>query len=202
MLIKYFISKRNVLSILLIAIITSCGTSSSDNQEQTTEYDLVKISTLEGEIIFLLHDETPQHKASFMKLVGEEYFDSYTFNRVIDGFVAQGGCPDTPEGFSDSPYLLASEFDINLRHVYGAVGAGRDDNPEMLSAGCQFYIVQDKEGLHRLDDKYTIFGQVVTGMDVVDRIVKVETDSLDQPTTPLTLKIEMIKMDSLEISRL
>ena len=202
MLIKYFISKRNVLSILLIAIITSCGTSSSDNQEQTTEYDLVKISTPEGEIIFLLHDETPQHKASFMKLVGEEYFDSYTFNRVIDGFVAQGGCPDTPEGFSDSPYLLAPEFDINLRHVYGAVGAGRDDNPEMLSAGCQFYIVQDKEGLHRLDDKYTIFGQVVTGMDVVDRIVKVETDSLDQPTTPLTLKIDMIKMDSLEISRL
>ena len=202
MLIKYFISIRNVLSILLIAIITSCGTSSSDNQEQTTEYDLVKISTPEGEIIFLLHDETPQHKASFMKLVEEEYFDSYTFNRVIDGFVAQGGCPDTPEGFSDSPYLLAPEFDINLRHVYGAVGAGRDDNPEMLSAGCQFYIVQDKEGLHRLDDKYTIFGQVVKGMDVVDRIVKVEADSLDQPTTPLTLKIEMIKMDSLEVSRL
>ena len=72
----------------------------------------------------------------------------------------------------------------------------------MLSAGCQFYVVQNKEGLHRLDDKYTVFGQVVKGMDVIDKIVKVETDSTDQPLVPITLKIEIITLDSLEISRL
>ena len=193
---------RNVLLILLLVNFFSCGNSSDQSQEYRINYDLAKIATPEGEIIILLADETPRHKASFAKLVKENYFDDYTFNRVINDFVAQGGCPDTPAGFADSPYLLEPEFSNKLRHVYGAVGAGRDDNPEMLSAGCQFYIVQNKEGLHRLNDKYTVFGRVVKGMDVVDKIVKVATDSLDQPLVPITLKIEIISLDSLEISRL
>jgi len=193
---------RIALPILFLIALTSCGGSSGDKQESATTYDLAKIITPQGEIIFLLHDETPRHKTSFIKLVKNQYFDSYTLNRVIDDFVAQGGCPDTPAGFSDSPYLLEPEFKTKLTHVYGAVGAGRDDNPQMLSAGCQFYIVQNKDGLHRLDDKYTVFGQVVKGMDVVDKIVKVETDSIDQPLVPITLKIEIISMDSLEISQL
>ena len=191
---------RIALPIILL-VVFSCAETSRQSRDNGLTYDLVKINTSAGEIIFLLHDDTPRHKASFIKLAKEQYFNSYTFNRVIDNFVAQGGCPDTPEGFTDSPYLLEPEFDPKLRHVYGAVGAGRDDNPQMLSAGCQFYIVQNKEGLHRLDDKYTIFGQVVKGMDVVDKIVKVKTDSLDQPLEPLTLRIEIITLDSLELSK-
>ena len=193
---------RNVVLVLLLVTFFSCGNSSDQSQEYRINYDLAKIATPEGEIIILLADETPRHKASFTKLVKENYFEEYTFNRVINNFVAQGGCPDTPEGFADSPYLLEPEFSNKLRHVYGAVGAGRDDNPRMLSAGCQFYIVQNKEGLHRLDDKYTVFGRVVKGMDVIDKIVKVVTDSLDQPLVPITLKIEIMSLDSLEISRL
>jgi peptidyl-prolyl cis-trans isomerase B (cyclophilin B) len=193
---------RSALALLFLTVVYCCGEQSDQKEESGTVYDLVKIGTPEGEVIFLLHNETPRHKASFLKLVKEHYFESYTFNRVIDNFVAQGGCPDTPEGFSDSPYLLEPEFNSDLRHVYGAVGAGRDDNPEMISAGCQFYIVQNKDGLARLDDKYTVFGQVVKGMDVVDRIVKVATDSLDAPLVPLTLHIEIIRLDSLEISQL
>ena len=193
---------RNVLLILLLVTFFSCGNSSDQNQEYSINYDLAKIATPEGEIIILLSDETPRHKASFTKLVKENYFDDYTFNRVINNFVAQGGCPDTPEGFSDSPYLLEPEFSTKMRHIYGSVGAGRDDNPQMLSAGCQFYIVQNKDGLHRLDDKYTVFGQVVKGMDVVDKMANVATDSLDQPLEPITLNIEIIRLDSLEISRL
>ena len=193
---------RIVGPILLIIAIFSCRNSSNLNQENNITYDLAKIGTPQGEIIFLLADETPRHKNSFVKLVKENYFKDYTFNRVIDNFVAQGGCPDTPEGFSDSPYLLEPEFTGKRRHVYGAVGAGRDDNPKMLSAGCQFYIVQNKDGLHRLDDKYTVFGQVIKGMDVVDKIVKVATDSLDQPLVPITLKIEILRLDSLAISQL
>ena len=193
---------RSILSSLLLVAIFSCGSPTNQSQEVSITYDLAKIGTPEGEIIFLLADETPRHKASFIELAEEQYFNSYTFNRVINNFVAQGGCPDTPEGFSDSPYLLEPEFSTKLRHDYGAVGAGRDDNPQMLSAGCQFYIVQNKDGLHRLDDKYTVFGKVVKGMDVVDKIVKVATDSLDQPLEPITLNIEIIRLDSLEISQL
>ena len=110
-------------------------------------YPVGRIRTDMGEILFYLYPQTPNHQASFIKLAGQHYWDSLTFNRVIKNFVAQGGCPDTPAGFKGSPYNLAPEFNDSLRHVYGAVGAGRDDNPEKLSAGCQFYIVANKNGL-------------------------------------------------------
>lgn len=65
---------------------------------------------------------------------------------------------------------------LPFAHVYGAVGAGRDDNPKMLSAGCQFYIVANKNGLARLDDKYTVYGRVIKGMDAVEAVVSALTD--------------------------
>lgn len=147
-----------------------------------------------GEILFVLHDRTPRHKASFIKLAGSHYWDSLTFNRVIKDFVAQGGCPDTPEGFGGSPYLLAPEFSDSLKHVYGAVGAGRDDNPGQLSAGCQFYIVANKQGIPRLDGHYTVYGQVFKGMDVVEAIVSVPKDSTNKPFKPIPLHIDVITM--------
>jgi peptidyl-prolyl cis-trans isomerase B (cyclophilin B) len=157
-----------------------------------------QIKTRLGEILFWLYDETPNHQASFIKLANESYWDSLTFNRVIKNFVAQGGCPDTPEGFSDSPYLIKPEFNKKLRHVYGAVGAGRDGNKEMLSAGCQFYIVQNKAGLARLDDKFTVFGYVFKGMDVVDQIVSVQKDSTNKPYEDIKLDIKVINIEEKE----
>jgi peptidyl-prolyl cis-trans isomerase B (cyclophilin B) len=71
------------------------------------------------------------------------------------------------------------------------VGAGRDDNPEMKSAGCQFYIVQNKNGLHRLDKKYTVFGQVIKGMDIVDALVIAPRDSSDSPLVPVPIKVRV-----------
>jgi peptidyl-prolyl cis-trans isomerase B (cyclophilin B) len=170
----------------------------------TTEktYPVGQIKTPQGEILFWLYDETPNHKASFMKLAQKGYWDTFTFNRVIKNFVAQGGCPDTPEGFANSPYLLKPEFVPTLKHVYGAVGAGRDDNPEMLSAGCQFYIVQNKNGLARLDNKYTVYGQVFKGMDVVDAIVAVKTDSTDTPLTPIPLDVNVIELTAAQLKEL
>lgn len=188
-----------MLRLFRLLVLAGLGLFVACSEPNNPEYDLVSVMTPQGEILIHLHDETPVHKASFIKLVEENYFDSLTFNRVIDNFVAQGGCPDTPAGFSDSPYLLQPEFRHELTHVYGAVGAGRDDNPEMLSAGCQFYIVQNKEGLHRLDNKYTVFGQVIKGMEIVEKIVKVETDSLDEPRSPITLTMENLKLDSLSL---
>jgi peptidyl-prolyl cis-trans isomerase B (cyclophilin B) len=165
-------------------------------------YPIGQIKTSMGEVLFWLYDETPTHKASFIKLANQQYWDTLTFNRVIKNFVAQGGCPDTPAGFSDSPYLLKPEFRPTIRHVYGAVGAGRDNNPDMLSAGCQFYIVQNKEGLHRLDDKYTVFGQVFKGMDVIDAIVAVKTDSTDTPLSPIKLDVNVVNMTAAELKKL
>jgi len=185
--------------LLLLLWITGTDFIAAAQDQKTSPVG--QISTSKGRILIWLYDETPQHKASFIKLANEHYWDSLTFNRVIKDFVAQGGCPDTPEGFSNSPYLLKPEFSPRLRHVYGAVGAGRDDNKEMLSAGCQFYIVQNKNGLARLNDKYTVFGYVFKGMDVVDQIVSVKKDSTNKPYVPIKLRIKIVMMTDADLKK-
>lgn len=188
---------NKIIITLTLFICFSCSL-----KKETQTYQIGQIKTSTGEILFWLYDETPRHKASFIKLANDNYWDSLTFNRVIKDFVVQGGCPDTPEGFSDSPYLLEPEFNDSIRHVYGAVGAGRDDNPEKLSAVCQFYIVQNKDGLHRLDGNYMIFGQVFKGMDIIDTIVKVDTDSTNTPLAPIKLDVNVITLTALELEQL
>ncbi len=184
--------------LLSVLIFSNCFIASAQNQKT---YPIAQINTNKGQILIWLYDETPNHKASFIKLANEHYWDTLTFNRVIKDFVAQGGCPDTKEGFSKSPYLLKPEFKTKLRHIYGAVGAGQDGNKERLSAGCQFYIVQNKEGLARLDDKFTVFGYVFKGMDVVDQIVSVKKDSTDKPYDPISLDIKIVQMSDAELQK-
>ena len=178
-----------------LILISSCNTP----KKEIPTYEVGQIITPLGEMLFWLHEETPKHKESFIKLANEQYWDSLSFNRVIEGFVIQGGCPDTPEGFGDSPYLLEPEFKEDLKHIYGAVGAGRDDNPEKLSAGCQFYIVHNKQGIPRLDGNYTIFGQVFKGLNVLHKIATVETDSLDTPIELVTLDVNTLKLTEEEL---
>lgn len=166
------------------------------------KYPVGQISTPLGNIYLSLDERTPAHRESFIELAEAGYWDSLTFNRVIPGFVAQGGCPDTPEGFNDPQYLLDPEFHPDLKHIYGAVGAGRDDNAAKRSARCQFYIVHNKEGLSRLDGDYTVFGHVIRGMDIVDKIVHLERDEKDEPLQPVNLKIEILYLDHLAIQKL
>jgi peptidyl-prolyl cis-trans isomerase B (cyclophilin B) len=160
------------------------------------------IHTPLGDLWVELDDRTPEHKKSFIELAKAGYWDSLTFNRVIPNFVAQGGCPDTPAGFTDPNYLLKPEFHPDLTHVYGALGAGRDDNPGKLSARCQFYIVQNPAGLHRLDGDYTVFGHIIKGMDIVDLLVKEARDSKDEPLRPISLKVEIKYLSAKELANL
>lgn len=183
--------KKTTILILGI-LLTSCAAQKT--------YEIGQIKTPKGEILVWLHDETPNHKASFIALANSGYWDSLTFNRVIPDFVIQGGCPDTPEGFNDPKYLLKPEFNKTLLHEYGALGAGRDDNPGKLSATCQFYIVQNKDGLHRLDGDYTVFGKVIKGMDIVNTIADVKRDSLNTPLVPIALEVNVISMNVSELS--
>ncbi len=185
---------KNLVALSIVLLLIGC--------RGEPMYDVGQINTPKGEILLWLYDETPNHKASFIQLANNGYWDSLSFNRVIPNFVAQGGCPDTPEGFNDPEYLLAPEFVDTLKHVYGALGAGRDGNAEKLSARCQFYIVQNRNGEHRLDGDYTIFGKVIKGMDVVDEIVNVERDSLDEPLSTITLDVDVISMKASELKKL
>ena len=187
---------KNSSLLLFMAIFTSCNPSSS------TYYDIGQIKTPYGEMLFWLYKETPKHKKSFLSLANQHYWDTLTFNRVIKNFVIQGGCPDTPEGFKDSPYLIDPEFQPNIRHIYGAIGAGRDDNPSKLSAGCQLYIVHNRNGIPRLDDNYMIFGQLFKGFDVLDHIAGMPTDTLDQPLTSISMEVNNIKLTKKELIEL
>jgi peptidyl-prolyl cis-trans isomerase B (cyclophilin B) len=176
----------------LILLLSTCA-----SQEES--YQVGEIKTRLGDIHIWLYEEAPVHRQNFINLAEAGYFDDYSFNRVIEGFVAQGGCPDTPEGFAYSIHLLEPEFQPQLRHVYGTFAAGRDDNPGKLSAGCQFYVVHDADGIARLDDNYTIYGFVFDGMDVVDAIVAVETDDSDEPLEIIETDVNIVEMTRAEI---
>jgi peptidyl-prolyl cis-trans isomerase B (cyclophilin B) len=197
------ILKRQILSLLscfLGAIIFLPSNSFAKQSEKKIQ--IGQILTPMGEILISLDDRAPNHKASFVELAAAGYWDSLTFNRVIPDFVAQAGCPDTPAGFTDPEYLLKPEFIPELTHIYGAVGSGRDDNPGKLSARCQLYIVENKNGEHRLDGDYTVFGQVIKGMDVVDKMVAVPRSKSDEPSTPITMDINVLSISQTEFDAL
>lgn len=182
----------------LLLILISIGSCFSPQSKEST-YPVGQIITPLGEMLFWLYDETPLHKASFIKLASRNYWDTLTFNRVVEGFVIQGGCPDTPEGFKDSPYLIQPEFRDHIKHEYGSLGAGRDENPEKLSAGCQLYIVQNKEGIPRLDGDYMIFGKMIKGFPVLDAIASVPTDETDMPLTSVNMDVNVIYMTARQL---
>ncbi|MBA22802.1 MAG: peptidylprolyl isomerase [Flavobacteriales bacterium] len=187
---------KKIFLLLCILAMFSCKTL---NQKT---YEIGYVETSFGKMYFWLYDETPLHKASFIELAKQHYWDPFSFNRVIKNFVVQGGCPDTPEGFSNSPYLIEPEFSPQIKHIYGAVGMGRDDNPKKMSAGCQFYIVHDVLGIARLDQNYTVFGQVFKGLDVLDKTARLPTDSLDAPLDRVSIKVRTLKLTKEELTAL
>ncbi len=196
-----------LITIISIFAIFSCQVSQDPDSDQGFEDDdfvcdfpmpepqtfpIAEIETRLGTMHYWLFDETPNHKAKFIELANEEHYNAFTFNRVIADFVIQGGCPDLPEYFEDSPYLIDPEFVDTTGHTYGALGMGRDDNPDKQSNACQFYIVSNEDGVPRLDGDYMIFGKIIDGKDVLELIEHEQTDDTDTPleAVPLTVAIK------------
>ena len=243
---------------------------------QTLSTETILISTSYGDMKVKLFNETPLHKANFLKLVSEHFYDSLLFHRIIQGFMIQGGDPDSKYadrtkilGDGDLNYTVPAEFVPTLCHKKGMLCAARnsdDVNPTKASSACQFYIVQgkirnDKDlisfekrinrnlitklkdtyfsdpankwlqekiayfktepnadsllfytkildeninplyektphyqfseahktiyktigGTPHLDNNYTIFGEVISGLDIIDKIAAVGTDKTDRP---------------------
>lgn len=126
--------------------------------------------TLEGGdvTIKLRPDLAPGHVARIGELANSGFYDGLTFHRVIDGFVAQGGCP-RGDGTGDSDKRLKAEFNSG-KHVRGALSMARAANPD--SASCQFFICLDD--VPYLDNQYTVWGEVTSGMELVDALPKGE----------------------------
>lgn len=255
---------------------------------QTFSKEIIEINTHLGLIKLKLFNETPQHKDNFLKLARAGFYDSLLFHRVIEGFMIQGGDPDskratnlTQLGDGDLDYTIPKEIIQTLFHKKGMLCAARnadDVNPQKASSACQFYIVQGKKrdddellkyekrinakllerikdsliktdnfkaisikidyfkthrnndslmhyyklideqvnliyqntnhyvfpethkqvyktvgGSPHLDTQYTIFGEVIEGLDVIDKIAAVKTGKYDRPLTDVRMSIRVIE---------
>jgi peptidyl-prolyl cis-trans isomerase B (cyclophilin B) len=279
--------KKSFLFLLFFAllILTRCS------QDNSTDY-LITIKTNQGDMVAVLYDETPKHKANFIKLAKEHYFDSLLFHRVIEGFMIQGGDPDSKNavpgqslGMGGPGYTVDAEFNPKFFHEKGALSAARlgdQQNPTKASSGSQFYVVQgqvtpaaeldalkidqaalnaafqqmlqnpasqslvdslnqiymsgDMQGYQRkiyslvprlekqtgmkiykdvseekikayttvggaphLDGDYTVFGKVISGLDVIDKIARVQKGSNDRPIEDIRMVITVEEMPRKEI---
>ncbi len=136
----------------------------------------------------LYPDIAPISCENFEKLVKQGFYDGLIFHRVISGFMIQGGCPKG-NGTGGPGWHIKGEFAANgvkndLKHTRGVLSMARAMAPD--SAGSQFFIMH--EDAPYLDGQYAAFGKVVEGMDVVDEIAAVPTDSADRPVTPQRMK--------------
>jgi len=147
----------------------------------------VRIYTDFGNIDILLYDETKFHRSNFVYLTKRQYFDRTQFYRVVPNFVIQGGSSDdymiAKRRQRIGKYLLPPDTKRGFTHKRGAVSmpSSEIENAYKLASPYQFFIVQQKGGAHHLDGAYTVFGEVISGMDVVDKIAAVETDEGDWP---------------------
>ena len=215
---------------LMLAIGTNTfAQKKKKSMEKAVTDTLIEITTDYGTMKLKLYKETPLHRANFMKLVSEGFYDSLLFHRVIKGFMIQGGDPQSKDaapgkmlGSGDVGYKIPAELIDTLYHKKGVLAAARDGNPEKASSGCQFYIVQGKPmteaeitqaeqrigftmsekqksdymtigGSPWLDRNYTVFGEIVEGLDVIDKIAAVKTLPGDRPEMDVRMTIKLIK---------
>ena len=192
--------KRIILILAAVMMISSCACrkESSKSAETATEMENIinaepefDIITTHGTMRVKLYSKTPKHRDNFVKLVKEKYYDGVRFHRVIEGFMIQTGDPysrDTAKidlwGQGGPDYTVPAEFVNEYWHKKGAIAAARRGdmaNPTKASSGSQFYIVQDENACLHLDGQYSIFGEVIEGLDVIDKIAAVATDPYDRP---------------------
>lgn len=269
---------KNIFYLLGICFLVSC----QQKLELGKKDRIVEVQTEYGNMKIKLYDETPGHRDNFVKLTHQKYFDGTIFHRVIDGFMIQGGDPDSKGanagvrlGEGGPGYKIPAEFRKELFHKRGVLAAAREgdkENPEKKSAGSQFYIAQGKVytvealdslvlkingkrkaaifkkvqmekaellskyqmdgeveklteaidnikievdslfnqaklvlsneqinvyttigGIPHLDGNYTVFGEVVEGMDLIDSIAEVKKDEFDRPLIDVDMKVVLLK---------
>ena len=193
--------KRILILAAAILALASCGPRAGKNaQEENTEnamentmiqepeFDIV---TTHGTMRVKLYSKTPKHRDNFVKLVKENYYDGVRFHRVIEGFMIQTGDPFSRDttlinkwGQGGPDYTIPAEFVSEYWHKKGALAAARKGdmaNPTKASSGSQFYIVHDENACLHLDGQYSIFGEVIDGLNIIDKIAVVPTDMYDRP---------------------
>ena len=143
-------------------------------------------------------EDAPNTVDNFVKLSEKGFYDGLTFHRVIPDFVIQGGESERLDTQRYKAryqrYKISPEFRENRKHKYGAVALARDwkDNPGKKSTAFEFYIVQNRKGAHHLDGEHTVFGEVISGFETIDKIVNLEAGNDEWPLQDVFMKIEVI----------
>lgn len=228
---RYTISGTHTVTLTTIKNNKSSITKMNVEVKASHDKCLVQIETKFGNMLVQLFDETPQHRDNFIKLADQAFYDDLIFHRVINGFMIQGGDPNsrnsaanTQLGSGGPDYTIPAEFNKKYCHVKGALAAARTGdavNPQKRSSGSQFYIVQgspqtesgisrmedqkgfkyteeqktaykEKGGTPFLDQEYTVFGQVIEGLEIIDKIAAVQTARGDRPVEDVKMKVKVL----------
>ena len=167
--------------------------------EKNNKENHVRIYTPFGEIEILLYNNTPYHRSNFIYLTKKKYFEGTQFYRVINDFVIQAGNSDnikvSKKRRDIGKYLLPNDFNKGHTHKRGMVSmpSSSVDNPYKMASPFEFFIVQKKDGAHHLNGNYTIFGEVIDGMETVDIIANLPTDNRDWPLNNVYInKVEIV----------
>jgi cyclophilin family peptidyl-prolyl cis-trans isomerase len=212
-----------LILIVLFMAFQQSGCSQSTPQSKPGAETLVLIKTEYGDITLKLYNDTPLHRDNFIKLIKEGWYNGSPFHRIIPQFMIQGGGNKDGRadiGYTIPAEILPNH--IHKKGALAAARMGDQVNPEKKSSGCQFYIVQgaildaatlstyeqrykttftpeQKQayttlgGAPWLDGGYTVFGEVVSGYEVVDKIAAVPRDAGDKPLKPVTMTIEILE---------
>ncbi len=228
---------KNIFVSLIAAMTISLGCGQTDGKIRKGKTEVVELSTSQGTIVLYLYESTPKHKANFLKLSKEGFFDGTTFHRVIKEFMIQGGDPLSKDastaaqaGTGGPGYTIEAEIKPEFFHKKGALAGARmpdNVNPKKESSGSQFYIVIGKKyndaeldmiesqmkskygqdysmpihvreayktvgGTPWLDREYTVFGEVVSGLEVVDKIGVVPTAKGDKPIEDVKMTMKVV----------
>lgn len=192
-------------------------------QDNAAAETLVLITTNFGDMTLKLYNDTPIHRDNFIKMIREGWYDDSPFHRIIPGFMIQGGQNKDGRqdpGYTIEAEFRPGH--LHKKGALAAARLGDQVNPEKRSSGCQFYIVQGTVldnatldsyeqrygtkfsaeqrqayttlgGAPWLDGGYTVFGELVSGYEVVDKIAAVPRDGSDKPLEPVTMKIEILE---------
>jgi cyclophilin family peptidyl-prolyl cis-trans isomerase len=210
-------------SILILTVLFMAFQQTGCSQANSKSETLILIKTSLGDITAKLYNDTPKHRDNFIKNIKEGWYEDSPFHRIIKGFMIQGGGNKDGRqdpGYTVDAEFVAGH--LHKKGALAAARTGDQVNPQKASSGCQFYIVQGSVlsnetlnsyeqryntkysaeqrqayttvgGTPWLDGAYTVFGEVVSGFDVIDKIAAVPTAAGDKPVNPISMKIEIME---------
>ena len=173
-----------------------------EEEEKETNYDIVEMTTTHGVMYIWLYPETPKHRENFLKLSKEGFYNGLIFHRIIPDFMIQGGDP-SGNGSGGPGYTIDAEIIPGINHKRGSLAAARigdQDNPERKSSGSQFYIAASAQGTSHLNGLYTVYGEVIKGVEAVDNILtQPRNPNTNKPYTDIPMQVKIITKTKTEL---